>query len=129
MLTAWSLIAVLLAGLVAYLRPVQRPPLVPLRHEDKQDAPQRRSRRCLLVTAHPDDECMFFSPAILHLRRLGVEVVILCLSRGNFDGLGETREKELLKSASVLGVPETSVRVLDDPYVLSSLLQTGPYGL
>lgn len=35
----------------------------------------------LVVTAHPDDECMFFSPTIINLQRLG-KVHLLCLSTG-----------------------------------------------
>ena len=52
----------------------------------------------LLVTAHPDDECMFFTPAILGLQAAGVAVHVLCLSTGNFDGLGATRALELRAS-------------------------------
>ena len=37
----------------------------------------------LLVTAHPDDECMFFSPTILNLRRSST-VHLLCLSTGKY---------------------------------------------
>lgn len=37
----------------------------------------------LLITAHPDDECMFFAPTILALTRLAPEnVYLLCLSNG-----------------------------------------------
>jgi N-acetylglucosaminylphosphatidylinositol deacetylase len=36
----------------------------------------------LLVTAHPDDEAMFFSPTILSLTRHRVPVALLCLSNG-----------------------------------------------
>lgn len=35
----------------------------------------------LLLTAHPDDECMFFTPAILCLRPRGT-LRLLCLSTG-----------------------------------------------
>lgn len=42
----------------------------------------------LLVTAHPDDECMFFAPTLLSLRRAREQrrredqVFLLCLSEG-----------------------------------------------
>jgi LmbE family N-acetylglucosaminyl deacetylase len=36
----------------------------------------------LLVTAHPDDEAMFFSPTILYLINQGLRVALLCLSTG-----------------------------------------------
>lgn len=39
--------------------------------------------RVLLITAHPDDECMFFGPLIYSLtQRQGCQVYILCLSNG-----------------------------------------------
>jgi hypothetical protein len=40
------------------------------------------ANRVLLVTAHPDDECMFFTPTILHFVNNGAKVAILCLSNG-----------------------------------------------
>ncbi len=36
----------------------------------------------LLVTAHPDDECMFFAPTILAFRENANAVFLLCLSQG-----------------------------------------------
>ncbi len=39
----------------------------------------------LLVTAHPDDECMFFSPTILGLLDSGAKVHLMCLSKGKCD--------------------------------------------
>lgn len=36
----------------------------------------------LFVTAHPDDETMFFSPSILNLVDRGMQVALLCLSTG-----------------------------------------------
>lgn len=38
----------------------------------------------LLLTAHPDDECMFFAPSVLALRERGKEFRGLCLSVGEF---------------------------------------------
>lgn len=40
--------------------------------------------RALFLTAHPDDECMFFAPAILRLVELNASVHLLCLSQGGF---------------------------------------------
>lgn len=41
-------------------------------------------RRVLIVTAHPDDECMFFGPTILSLtHRNDCSVFLMCLSNGN----------------------------------------------
>jgi hypothetical protein len=39
-------------------------------------------RRLLLVTAHPDDEAMFFAPLLLSAAAAGVDVHIICLSTG-----------------------------------------------
>lgn len=38
--------------------------------------------KALVVTAHPDDECMFFAPAIIQLVALNANVHLLCLSQG-----------------------------------------------
>lgn len=38
--------------------------------------------RALVVTAHPDDECMFFAPTIIRLVELNASVHLLCLSEG-----------------------------------------------
>lgn len=41
--------------------------------------------RALIVTAHPDDECMFFAPTIIRLIQLNATVHLLCLSEGGFN--------------------------------------------
>jgi N-acetylglucosaminylphosphatidylinositol deacetylase len=66
----------------------------------------------LLVTAHPDDECMFFGPFVRRVVSGGGAVHLLCLSRGNSEGLGAVREAELERGASKLGL--SSVTVADD---------------
>lgn len=51
--------------------------------------PQNVSR-VLLVTAHPDDECMFFGPTLIALgRRKNCRIFVLCLSNGEFACNGE----------------------------------------
>ncbi|KAI1847725.1 hypothetical protein JX265_009154 [Neoarthrinium moseri] len=80
--------------------------------------PTLRNKRICLLIAHPDDEAMFFAPTVLALTRpeTGNHVKILCLSTGNADGLGETRKKELVKSAMLLGLrQEDDVFVIDSP--------------
>uniref|UniRef100_A0A8H8CJY9 N-acetylglucosaminylphosphatidylinositol deacetylase n=1 Tax=Psilocybe cubensis TaxID=181762 RepID=A0A8H8CJY9_PSICU len=66
------------------------------------------SKNILLVTAHPDDESLFFAPTILALQQKSVNETIsfshLCLSYGNAEGLGETRKRELSHSLDILGV-------------------------
>lgn len=44
--------------------------------------PQNVSR-VLLVTAHPDDECMFFGPTLIALKkRKNCRIFVVCLSNG-----------------------------------------------
>lgn len=79
----------------------------------------------LLVIAHPDDEAMFFAPAVTAVTTGGgngarstpppLPLRLLCLSTGDADGLGQTRARELVRAAQELGVPEEHVTVLDDP--------------
>ncbi|KAF8916471.1 putative deacetylase LmbE-like domain-containing protein, partial [Mucidula mucida] len=73
----------------------------------------------LFVTAHPDDECMFFAPTILGLQSIAQppDIHVLSLSFGNADGLGETRHKEFQSSLDNLGIPEGHKHILDHPYV------------
>lgn len=95
--------------------------------------------RFLLLTAHPDDEAMFFAPTILGLQGSAPvlraqpdspeQVVLseetasrshiysLCLSVGNADGLGSTRREELTQSLNILGVDDDKRWVVDHPYV------------
>lgn len=89
--------------------------------------PVLKGKRILLLIAHPDDEAMFFAPALLSLTRpeLGNHIKILCLSTGNADGLGETRKKEAEKSAQILGLrSEKDVIILDDANFPDSMTTT-----
>uniref|UniRef100_A0AAZ3SWY6 N-acetylglucosaminylphosphatidylinositol deacetylase n=1 Tax=Oncorhynchus tshawytscha TaxID=74940 RepID=A0AAZ3SWY6_ONCTS len=69
--------------------------------------------RALFLTAHPDDECMFFAPAILRLVELNASVHLLCLSQGNYYNQGFQRREELLDSCAVLGIPASQVTIHD----------------
>jgi len=69
----------------------------------------------LLVTAHPDDECLFFLPTLLSLLRRGLNVHVLCLSSGDFYGLGEIRRAEFHRSCAAIGVAPECSQVVDDP--------------
>jgi N-acetylglucosaminylphosphatidylinositol deacetylase len=71
-------------------------------------------QRVLLLTAHPDDECLFFAPTLLSLRA-EVELYSLCLSVGDAEGLGRTRRVELQSSLDVLGIEEDKRWVVDSP--------------
>ncbi|KAJ7997090.1 hypothetical protein DPEC_G00225310 [Dallia pectoralis] len=82
-----------------------------------------RKVRALIITAHPDDECMFFAPAILRLVELNSSFHLLCLSQGNYYNQGVQRQQELLASCAVLGIPESQVfihnckELPDDPNI------------
>ena len=78
-------------------------------------------KRALIVTAHPDDESMFFLPLLHSLGNRPSssnerwQTHVLCLSRGSYDGLGRIREKELQACAAYLGLSLDHVQALDDP--------------
>jgi len=72
-------------------------------------------KQYLIITAHPDDEIMFFAPTIIGLRKQGFKVKILCLSTGNYDKKGEIRQVEIKNCVKLLGVTEENVTVLDHP--------------
>ncbi|KAI0346692.1 LmbE-like protein [Trametopsis cervina] len=78
----------------------------------------------LLLTAHPDDECMFFAPTVLALAAADAggspqskkhNVHSLCLSAGNADGLGDVRRDELSRSLDVLGIEAGRRQLIDHP--------------
>ncbi|XP_051751607.1 N-acetylglucosaminyl-phosphatidylinositol de-N-acetylase [Ctenopharyngodon idella] len=82
--------------------------------EDDKPRVTANETRALLVTAHPDDECMFFAPTILKLVESQASVYLLCLSTGNYNNQGLQRKRELLDSCAVLGIPSNHVTVIDD---------------
>lgn len=73
--------------------------------------------RILLLTAHPDDESLFFAPTVLALREdlTHPEIYSLTMSVGNAHGLGETRKEELSRSLDVLGIDEDKRWIVDHP--------------
>lgn len=74
-----------------------------------------QAEKCLLVIAHPDDEVMFFTPLLEALEHNGSTIHILCLSTGNYEGIGEKRVEELYSSASLHRIPRCNVHVVDHP--------------
>ena len=75
----------------------------------------------LLVTAHPDDEVMFFAPTVQALSAAGTTLSALCLSTGNAMGLGAQRAEELFASYGTLGIPASRVKYLDDTRLQDSM--------
>lgn len=74
----------------------------------------------VFIFAHPDDETMFFLPVITLLQQLRVKFRFLCLSSGNYDGLGKVRIEELHSVARRLKA--ASCDVLENPK-----LRDGPH--
>ncbi|KAF4212834.1 hypothetical protein CNMCM8980_010086 [Aspergillus fumigatiaffinis] len=75
----------------------------------------QEARSILFVTAHPDDETLFFSPSITYRRDdPHVQRALLVISSGNYDGIGERRREEIHDSCSVLGIVTDRCVVLDN---------------
>lgn len=101
----------------------------------------------VVLTAHPDDEAMFFAPTILNLLAAGWVVLPICVSTGtserrevpgsqqamarpgltpgDAEGLGGVRAAELVASYARLGVSHSLPIVLDNPSLPDSM---GPEG-
>jgi len=82
----------------------------------------RKPKRVLFVIAHPDDECMFFGPTIInYIKASRRQVYVLCLSSGNYEGVGKVRKKELWSSCRALGILTSNItlhqydKLKDDP--------------
>ena len=71
---------------------------------ENNDRKNRPRSLAVLVVAHPDDESMFFVPTIVGLQQQHYDLWLLCLTNGNYDGLGKIRSKELYRTAQhILG--------------------------
>jgi N-acetylglucosamine malate deacetylase 2 len=80
------------------------------------DVPGTDWRRVLVVVAHPDDESFALGALIDRHVRLGAEVSVLCLTRGEASTLGAgapdlatVRESELADAARALGCAHTTL--------------------
>ncbi|KAJ1956408.1 hypothetical protein GGI12_005316 [Dipsacomyces acuminosporus] len=114
------IIPLLISSVLFYLLLFIRPNLTErdLFPKEKQS---KQQKHVLFVTAHPDDECMFFSPTLAYLsKRKDITVSLLCLSKGDHDGKGEIRQKELVKAAVSFGLTPDSVIIVDDPHLPDS---------
>ncbi|XP_069684023.1 N-acetylglucosaminyl-phosphatidylinositol de-N-acetylase [Periplaneta americana] len=78
----------------------------------------RTVKRVLFVTAHPDDECMFFGPVILKLAQQGdCQMFLLCLSEGDYNQEGSIRRQELWDSCKILGIPDSNITLCKSSYL------------
>lgn len=75
------------------------------------DTPLQSNKKLhILVIAHPDDESMFFIPTIQALKHSGETLWLLCLTTGDYDGLGKQREKEMYQASKLLGFEKCIVQ-------------------
>ena len=75
----------------------------------------------LLIIAHPDDEIMFWTPTIKTFLGNNIPLKILCLSNGNYNGLGELREKEFDDISRALNLSDN--QILDIPELQDNITQ------
>eukprot|EP01029_Cantina_marsupialis_P021517 TRINITY_DN515_c0_g2_i2.p1 TRINITY_DN515_c0_g2~~TRINITY_DN515_c0_g2_i2.p1 ORF type:complete len:149 (+),score=30.41 TRINITY_DN515_c0_g2_i2:130-576(+) len=85
---------------------------------EKSKSETERWKRVLIVTAHPDDESMFFIPLIRELVANNVKVHVLCLTNGNADGKGFLREQEQKNVSKLL---KFSTKVFHDERFLDGM--------
>ncbi|KAH8582707.1 N-acetylglucosaminyl-phosphatidylinositol de-N-acetylase [Cryptosporidium sp. chipmunk genotype I] len=81
---------------------------------------------CILV-AHPDDEAMFFTPIIRQVCKQGSKVYVLCLTNGDYYGLGKLREKELLEACNTLGILRDRIKVVSSDKFKDQPNEKWPY--
>lgn len=121
-----SKLTLLVVSLALLLRVLQQPTS---QHEQPLLLDKDTASNVLLLTAHPDDECMFFGPTLTSLLQNSgssstqpavseaMNVFSLCLSAGGADGLGDIRKEELGSSLDVLGIDQLRRWLVDHPYV------------
>ncbi|XP_060533928.1 N-acetylglucosaminyl-phosphatidylinositol de-N-acetylase [Cylas formicarius] len=82
----------------------------------------RNARRILFVTAHPDDEVMFFGPTLMHYaQKQNCTVYLLCLSSGKNYGMDKIRTNELFESCKLLGMEQENVFVYNNTNLPDSM--------
>ncbi|KAI8927768.1 putative deacetylase LmbE-like domain-containing protein [Entophlyctis helioformis] len=88
--------------------------------DNQQVVDGERKESVLFLTAHPDDECMFFAPTLLALAPYADS---MCYGRlaGNAEGLGRVREKELVASCIQLGLNPALVSSMNHEQLQDSM--------
>lgn len=66
-----------------------------------------------MLIAHPDDECIFFTPTLISLSK-SYTVHLVSFSSGNYSNLGYIRREELVSSGLTLDI--------HPKYIVSSIL-------
>ena len=72
------------------------------------------SKKYLIVTAHPDDESIFFSGLIQN--RGGKNFTVLCVTDGNADGKGSLRKEQFLAAMKLLKISNYQTLSFPDIY-------------
>lgn len=82
-------------------------------------------RKLLALIAHPDDESFGFSGTLAKYAREGVEVHVLCATRGErgkgTGDLASIRERELRKASEILGVTQVDFLDFEDGTLSNNL--------
>lgn len=72
--------------------------------------------KLLVVTAHPDDECLFFGGLLLERARQGWETEVFCVTNTGKSRREQQRRRELKSAARALGVKKIYFGGLVDEY-------------
>jgi N-acetylglucosaminylphosphatidylinositol deacetylase len=70
-------------------------------------------KNIILLTAHPDDEIMFFYPTIKNIIKEN-NIHLICLSNGNYERIGNIREKELYCLCKNIGINYLTINNFED---------------
>lgn len=75
----------------------------------------KSSRTLMVIIPHEDDEINLAGTVIYHARKLGIRVICVFTTNGDWKYPGLIRMKEAIQALSVLGVPEEDIVFLGYP--------------
>mgnify|MGYP000005375862 FL=1 len=75
----------------------------------------KSSRTLMVIIPHEDDEINLAGTVIYHARKLGIRVICVFATNGDWKYPGLIRMKEAIQALSVLGVPEEDIVFLGYP--------------